>query len=185
MGIWIKWDTIFVMSFIHKASYWLFCMSLWISVQDWSPYIIFIWKGSQISALQSKGWLKSKLSIQEYRNEIQNSYWTCAWIIWYMFLVQCEVLRINHLTPFVVTMPYACWFGRILLRTSSDVFIFNLGLRFEGLFWERCIFKGKYTFEKHWRLQSWTLLWITVRGELIATLNMIFSVRYTKYERIH
>ena len=28
-----------------------------------------------------------------------------------MFLVQCEELRINHLTPLlVVTMPYACWF---------------------------------------------------------------------------
>ena len=31
--------------------------------------------------------------------------------IWYMFLVQCEELRGNHLTPLlVVTMPYACWF---------------------------------------------------------------------------
>ena len=28
-----------------------------------------------------------------------------------MFLVQCEELRTNHLTPLlVVTMPYACWF---------------------------------------------------------------------------
>ena len=28
-----------------------------------------------------------------------------------MIPVQCEVLKINHLTPFlVVTMPYACWF---------------------------------------------------------------------------
>ena len=36
---------------------------------------------------------------------------TCAWIIWYMFLVRCEEWRINHLTPLlVVTMPYACWF---------------------------------------------------------------------------
>ena len=30
----------------------------------------FILKGSQILALQSKGWFKSKMSIQEYENEI-------------------------------------------------------------------------------------------------------------------
>ena len=49
---------------------------------------------------------KSKASIQEYRNEIQYSHWTCAWIIWCMFSVQCEELRINHLTLIhVVTMP--------------------------------------------------------------------------------
>ena len=57
-----------------------------------------------------------------------------------MFLVQCEELRINHLTPLlVVTMPYTCWFfcgGQIILTTSSDVFIFNIELRFEKLFWE-------------------------------------------------
>jgi hypothetical protein len=33
--------------------------------------------------------------------------------------------------------------GHIILRTSSDVFIFYLGLRFEGLFWERYILKGR------------------------------------------
>ena len=32
-------------------------------------------------------------------------------MIWYMFPVQCEEIRINHLTLLlVVTMPYACWF---------------------------------------------------------------------------
>ena len=31
-------------------------------------------EGSQISALQLKGWVKSKTSIQEYRNELQNLY---------------------------------------------------------------------------------------------------------------
>ena len=31
--------------------------------------------------------------------------------MWYMFPIQCEKLRVNHLTPLlVVTMPYACWF---------------------------------------------------------------------------
>ena len=79
-------------------------------IQDWSPYMSFILKGYHNWALRLKGWFKSNTSIHIYRNEIQYSYWTCAWIIWYMFLVQCEELRISHLTPFLlVTMPYACW----------------------------------------------------------------------------
>ena len=52
----------------------------------------------------------------------------------YMQYKQSEEIKINHLTPLlVVTMPYACG-GHIILRTSSDVFIFNLGSHFEGLF---------------------------------------------------
>ena len=42
-----------------------------LSVQDWSPHMGFILKGSQISTLQLKVWFKSKTSIQEYKNEIQ------------------------------------------------------------------------------------------------------------------
>ena len=34
----------------------------------------------------------------------------------------------------------------------------NLGLYFAGLFWESDILKGQIAFERHWRLQSWTLL---------------------------
>ena len=45
----------------------------------------------------------------------------------------------------------------ILLRTSSDILILNFRLRFEGLFWERCILKGRIAFEGDWRLQCWTL----------------------------
>ena len=41
-----------------------------VGVQDWSPHMSFILKGSQISALQLKGWFKFKTSIQEYKNEI-------------------------------------------------------------------------------------------------------------------
>ena len=55
-----------------------------------------------------------------------------------MFPVQCEeLLRTDHLTLLiVVTMPYACWFlwRADYTRTSKDVFVFNLGLRFDGLF---------------------------------------------------
>ena len=43
------------------------------SVQDRSPHMSFILKGSSILALQLKGWFKSKTSIQEYRNGTQNS----------------------------------------------------------------------------------------------------------------
>ena len=49
--------------------------------RDWSPHMSFILKGSQIWALKLKAEFKSKTSIQEYRNEMQNSYYTCAWII--------------------------------------------------------------------------------------------------------
>ena len=41
--------------------------------QDCSLHVRFILKGSQILAFQLKGYFKSKTSIQEYRNEIQNS----------------------------------------------------------------------------------------------------------------
>ena len=49
-----------------------------------------------------------------------------------------EGLRVNHLTPLLVetkcpTLVGSCG-GHILLRTSNDIFIFNLGLRFERLF---------------------------------------------------
>jgi hypothetical protein len=44
------------------------------NVQDWSPPMNFILKGSQISTMRLKGWFKSKTPIQEYRNEIQNPY---------------------------------------------------------------------------------------------------------------
>ena len=113
------------------------------NVQDRSPHMGFVLKGSPIWVLQLKGWFKSKTSIQEYRNEIQNSYWTCAWIIWCMFPGQCEESRINHLTPLlVVTVPYACWFFVDILRTSlCDI-------------WERYILKGQIAFEGHWRLPS-------------------------------
>ena len=43
------------------------------SVQDWSPHMSFISKGSQISAFSWRVAFKSKTSIQEYRDEIQNS----------------------------------------------------------------------------------------------------------------
>ena len=134
-----------------------------INVQDWRPHMSFIFKGSQISAVQCKGWFKSKMSIQEYSNEIENSYWTCVWLKWYMFLVQYEKLQIKHLTLLLVVTMCQCptLVGscdmHIILRTSSDIFVLNLRLYFEGLLWGRYVLKGQIAFEGHWRLQSWTL----------------------------
>jgi hypothetical protein len=60
------------------------------------------------------------------------------------------------------TMPYAHYCsscgGHIILKTSIDVFIINLGLRCERLFWERYVLKGQITFKGHWRLWSWTII---------------------------
>jgi hypothetical protein len=48
----------------------------------------------------------------------------------------------------LVTLVGSCG-GQIVLRTSSDVFIFNLGLHSEGLFWERNTLNGQIAFEGH------------------------------------
>jgi hypothetical protein len=107
--------------------------SLSANVWDWSPHMSFILKGSQISA--EEGSVKSKTSVQEYRNEIQSSYQT-----WYMFPVQCEELWIDHLTPLlVVTMPYACWF---LWRTYYiEDFKWRLHFQFGVAFWRIVLLK--------------------------------------------
>ena len=130
--------------------------------QDWSPHMSFIWKGSQIWALQLKCWFKSKTSIQEYRNAntkvilklVHEFYGAC-------FQVQCEEVRINHLTLLLVmTMPYACWF---LWRANHiEDFKWRRHFQFGVAFWrvflrEVNTLKGQITFEGHWRLQSWTL----------------------------
>ena len=103
-----------------------------------------------------------------------------------MLPVQCEEWRINHLTLLLV-LPYACWLlcRHIILRTSSDIFISNLGLRFEGLFWEKCILKGQITFEGHWRLQSWTLTLIKACGAYVVTVIDWISSFWVVYENAH
>ena len=73
----------------------------WVSIWRALKFQLFSWRVGSNLRCQSKN----------NRNEIQDSYETCAWIIWYMFPIECEELRINHLTLlFVMTMPYACWF---------------------------------------------------------------------------
>ena len=116
--------------------------------QDWNPHMMFIMKGSQTLALQLKGWFKSKTSIQEYISEIRNSYWTSAWIIWYVFTIQCEELILNHLTLLlVVTMPYSCWF---LWRVD---YIENFKWCLHFAMWHR-ILKGCFERGRFWRPKS-------------------------------
>ena len=72
-------------------------------------------------------------------------------LLWYMFPIQCEELRINYLTPlFVVTMPYTCgflWWADCIEDFKWHLHFANLGLRFEELFRERYILKGHIAFE--------------------------------------
>ena len=44
------------------------------SVQDWSPHMSFVLKGSQILALQLKGWFKSKNIEMNYKTHIKLVY---------------------------------------------------------------------------------------------------------------
>ena len=103
--------------------------------------------------------------------------------MWYMFPVQCEGLRINHLTLLlIVTMPCACW----CLWRAYDIedfkwrLHFEFGLSLERLFWERYVLKGQIAFEGHWRLQSWTLdvsaptNWVPIRVILSIVLYHCF-----------
>jgi hypothetical protein len=111
--------------------------------------------------LELKGWLKSKMSIQEYKTEILNSYKTYAWVLWYIFPVQCEKLRLNHLTPLlVVLMPFACWFlwHAQYIEDFKWRLHFQVGVAFGRVVLREVYFEGKIVFEGHWRLQSWTLV---------------------------
>ena len=139
------------------------------SVQDWSSHMSLILKGSQIPVVRLKGWFESKTSIQEFRNEIQNSNQTCAWITcswitWYMFSVQCGEWRINHMTPFlVVTMPYACWF---LWRADYiEDFKWRLhcqfGVAFGRVVLREVYFKGP---SRVWRAMKTSIVNTTPRG---------------------
>jgi hypothetical protein len=97
---------------------------------------VSFWRVLEILALQLKARFKSKTSIQEYKNEILN---LCMKFIWYMFPVQCEELRINHLTLLlVVTTPYACWFLWHAYYTGD--FKWRLHFQFGVTFW-RVVFE--------------------------------------------
>ena len=90
----------------------------------------------------------------------KNSYQTCAWIICYMFPVQCEELRINHLIPLlVVTVMYACWF---LWRVNYiEVFKWCPHLQFGVTFW-RVVLREVYFEEPN-------CIWRALKGSILKT----------------
>ena len=58
----------------------------------------------------------------------------CKNSIWYMFPIQCEKLRIDHLTSLlVVTMSYACWF--LWWGDYIEDFKWRLHFQFGVAFW--------------------------------------------------
>ena len=65
----------------------------------------------------------------------------------------------------------------IILRTSTNIFILNVGLLCALLFWERYILKCQIVFEGHWRIQSWTLI-------LLGVSCSVFHFRFTANRRI-
>ena len=127
---------------------------LWTWVGLGTPCAVFkiealIWvsfsKALKFQTFSSKGCFKSKTSIQEHRNEIHNSYQTCAWI---MFSVQCEEIRLDHLALLLaVTMPYTCWF----LWHANSIEGFKWRLQF-GIW--GCVLKGCFERGIFWRPKS-------------------------------
>jgi hypothetical protein len=73
MSLEMSWDGLGPLSIglsqLHGHGSWLVCEVALSNVQDWSPHMSLILKGSQILAFQLKGWFKSKTLIQEYKNK--------------------------------------------------------------------------------------------------------------------
>ena len=98
-----------------------------------------------------------------------------------MVHVSSTMWRIKNqlLTPLlVITMPYACLFlwWAYYIEDFKWCLHFNLGLRFEGLFWKRHILKGEIAFEGHRRHQPWTLISFTDN----VCIKVNFSMESTK-----
>ena len=113
----------------------IICLHMIVSrVQDWSPHMSFVLKGSQIL-------VRSKL--------VHELYGGCL-------LIQCEELRINHLTPLpIVIMPYACWFlWRVnYIEDFERCFDFHIGVAFwRAILREVYFWRAKVAFEGHCRL---------------------------------
>ena len=130
--------------------------------------VLRVWvKGNLVpilSVFQLKGWFKSKTSIQEYRNEIQNSYQTivyeshgtCSSIMWRIKIQPSNSTSCSdnalHSLVFVA--------GRLYWGLQAMSSLSSWGCILKGYF-ERYILKGQIAFERHdWRLQSWKLLLI-------------------------
>ena len=60
--------------------------------------------------------------------------------------------------------------GHIILRTSNDIFIFNLGLCFEGLFWERYIW-GPNRVWRALKTSIWNTGWVRPEVLMVALIK--------------
>ena len=133
-------------TYIYKAPRPVFKIEVLIWVSFWwaLKFQSFNWRVGSNPRRQSKNIeMKHKTHIK-----------LCAWITWYIFLVQCEELRINHVTLLLVlTKPYTCWF----LWWANCIEDFKWRLHFQfGVVFGRVVLREVY-FEGHWRLQSRTL----------------------------
>jgi hypothetical protein len=110
----------------------------------------------------------------DYDGEIRNSYETCAWIIWCMFLGQCGGLRIDHRTALlVVTMPYTCWFlwWANCIEDFKSRLHFRIGVAFWRVVWREVYFEGPNHF---WRALKTSILKIA-RGVQVDIFCLFLS----------
>jgi hypothetical protein len=132
-----------------------------ISVQDWSPHMRFILKGSQIFSLLVEGLVQIQdvnLRIQKGNTKLilnlcmKNMVHVCTTMWKIKNQPSSSTFRSDNALRLLILVV-----GRLYYRGLQVTSSFQLGLRFEGLFWERNTLKGQIAFEGHWRLQSCTL----------------------------
>ena len=150
-------DILLLLLFSSSSSsrIWLTCSMF----QDWSPHMSFILKGSQISAFQLKGWLNPRRQSKNIKMTYKLILNLCrnyvVHVLSTMWRIKnqpsnCTSWSDNALRLLVVVA------GRVYIsRTSSDIFILNLGLRLKGCFLREVYFEGPNCI---WSLQSWKLL---------------------------
>ena len=129
---------------------------MWVSSWRALRFQPFNWKVGWNLRRQSKN---IEMEYETHIKRVYELYGTCV-------PVQCEELRINHPTLLLVVLVLVAGILYWKLQVTSS--FCNLGLHFEGLFWERYISKGQIAFEGHWRLQSWSLPTTTQSGPIIS-----------------
>ena len=133
------------------------------SVQEWSPRMSFILKGSQISTLQLKGWFKSKKSIQEYRNEIPKLILSLCMnymihVSGTMWRIKNQPSRANSCSDSALRLSGSCG-GQIISSTSSDVFILQFGVAFWRVVLREVYFEGPNRVWRALKTSIWNIAW--------------------------
>ena len=131
--------------------------------QDWSPHIRFISKGSQMSALQLKGWFESQTSIQEYRKG-NTKFISNLCMIYMVHVFSMMWRRKNQPSNFTSCSDDALR----LLCLVTGILYWGLQAMSSYLIWG-CALKGY--FEGHWRLQSWTLTHAQWSGRFLGIIT--------------